>query len=61
MAITVDHGQLISQMTRQGKVPLFAESETMFYTKVVDARIEFPKGDSKSPVTQLIRIRTGGI
>lgn len=59
MTITVDHGQLISQMTRQGKVPLFAESETMFYPKVVDARIEFPKGDGNGPATQLILHQNG--
>ncbi len=59
MRIMLDHGQLISQMTQQGKVPLFAESETMFYPKVVDARIEFPKGDGKGPATQLILHQNG--
>jgi CubicO group peptidase (beta-lactamase class C family) len=59
MTIMLDHGQLISQMTQQGKVPLFAESETMFYPKVVDARIEFPKGDGKGPSTQLILHQNG--
>ena len=47
MMITLVDGQLISQMSGQGKVPLFAESETMFFPKVVDAEIEFPKGDAK--------------
>ena len=31
MTITLADGQLISQMSRQGKVPLFAESETMAF------------------------------
>jgi CubicO group peptidase (beta-lactamase class C family) len=45
MAITLANGQLISQMTGQEKVPLFAESENLFFSKVVDAQIEFP-GDA---------------
>jgi len=36
MNITLADGQLISQITGQGKIPLFAEPETMFFPKVVD-------------------------
>ena len=43
LMITLDGGQLISQMSGQGKVPLFARSETRFFPKVVDAEIEFGK------------------
>jgi hypothetical protein len=43
MTITLNGGQLISQMSGQGKVPLFAESEAMFLAKVVDAAVEFGK------------------
>jgi CubicO group peptidase (beta-lactamase class C family) len=43
MTITLDDGRLISQATGQGKVPLFAESETMFFPKDINAEIEFPK------------------
>jgi len=53
MTITLADGQLISQMTGQGKVPLFAESETMFFLKGINAEIEFPK-DAKGPASQLI-------
>lgn len=56
--ITLVDGQLISQATGQGKVPLFAESETMFFTKVVNAEIEFPK-DEKGPASQLILHQNG--
>jgi hypothetical protein len=42
MAITLANGQLISQMTGQEKVSLFAASENLFFPKVVDAQIEFP-------------------
>jgi CubicO group peptidase (beta-lactamase class C family) len=58
MTITLADGQLISQMTRQGKLPLFAESEAMFFPKVVDAEIEFPKGE-KGPASQLILHQNG--
>jgi CubicO group peptidase (beta-lactamase class C family) len=51
MTVTLVDGQLISQMTGQSKIPLFAESETMFFPKVVDAEIEFPKGE-KGPASQ---------
>jgi hypothetical protein len=59
MTITVADGQLISQMSGQGKVPLFAESETMFFPKVVDAEIEFPREDTKGPASQLILHQNG--
>jgi hypothetical protein len=58
MSITFENGQLISQMTGQGKVPLFAESETMFFPKVVDAEIEFPK-ESNVPASQLTLHQNG--
>ena len=58
MNITLVDGQLVSQATGQGKVPLFAESETMFFTKVVDAEIEFPK-DEKGPASQLTLHQNG--
>jgi CubicO group peptidase (beta-lactamase class C family) len=53
MMITVADGQLISQVSGQNKVPLFAESETKFFPKVIDAEIEFVK-DNKGAVTHLI-------
>jgi hypothetical protein len=58
MTITLENGQLISQMTHQGKVPLFPESENMFFPKVVDAQIEFPKGET-GPATQLTLHQNG--
>lgn len=44
LTMTVENGQLMSQATGQGKFPLFAESETKFFLKVVDAKVEFVKG-----------------
>ena len=59
MTITVADGQLMSQMSGQGKVPLFAESETMFFPKIVDAEIEFPRQDTKESERRLILHQNG--
>jgi hypothetical protein len=59
MTITLADSHLISQMSRQGKIPLFAESETMFFPKVVNAEIEFPRDDKKGPASQLILHQNG--
>jgi CubicO group peptidase (beta-lactamase class C family) len=58
LVITLEGDQLMSQATGQGKNPLFAETETEFFLKVVDAQIEFFK-DSKSGVTHLF-LHQGG-
>ena len=58
MTITLVNGRLISQTTGQGKVPLFAESETMFFPKDINAEIEFPK-DEKGPASQMILHQNG--
>ena len=41
MMITLDGTQLKAQLTGQLPNPIFAQSETMFFLKVVDAQIEF--------------------
>jgi hypothetical protein len=43
--ITLEGNQLMTQMAGQPKVPLFAESETKFFLKVVDAQMEFVTND----------------
>jgi CubicO group peptidase (beta-lactamase class C family) len=58
LMITVEGGYLISQLSGQGKIPLFAESETEFFTKVVEAEIEFFK-DESGTVTHLILTQNG--
>jgi hypothetical protein len=52
MVITIEDGKLVMQLGPQPKVPVFAESETKFFAKVVDAQIEFEK-DEKGAVTAL--------
>jgi hypothetical protein len=53
LVITLEGDQLVSQATGQDKIPSFAESETTFFTKIIDAGIEFLKND-KDVVTQLM-------
>jgi CubicO group peptidase (beta-lactamase class C family) len=58
MVITVENGQLVSQMTHQQKFPLTALSANTFTPKVVDAQLEFPK-DEQGPSTQLVLHQNG--
>jgi hypothetical protein len=53
LAIFLEGDQLMSQATRQSKVQLFAEAETKFFLKVVDAQLEFGK-DASGKVTYLV-------
>ncbi len=46
VTMTVEDGQLMTQITGQPKFPLFAESDTKFFLKVVDAQVEFVKNSS---------------
>jgi hypothetical protein len=59
LAITLEGAQLMSQATGQGKVALFAETETKFFLKVVDAQVEFLK-DANGVVTHLVLHQGGG-
>jgi CubicO group peptidase (beta-lactamase class C family) len=41
LSVTLDGDRLSTQLTGQGKLPLFAQSDTLFFLKVVDAQLEF--------------------
>jgi len=58
VVMTLEGNQLMTQATDQSKFPLFAESETKFFLKVVEAELEFFKND-KGEVTHLV-IYQGG-
>lgn len=58
ITVTLDGSQLITQGSGQGKVPIFPESETMFFAKVVDAEIEFVRNE-KGEATAII-LHQGG-
>jgi CubicO group peptidase (beta-lactamase class C family) len=53
LVVTVKDGQLITQATGQGAVPLMAESETKFFPTMFDAEIEFVK-DDQGKVTGIV-------
>ncbi len=58
LVVTLEGDRLMTQATGQGKIPIFAESETTFFPKVVDAEIEFFKNE-KGQVTHLV-LHQGG-
>jgi CubicO group peptidase (beta-lactamase class C family) len=58
IVMTLENGQLMTQATNQGKLPLFAESETMFFLKAVDAQVEFVKNEM-GEVTHMVLHQNG--
>jgi CubicO group peptidase (beta-lactamase class C family) len=58
LTVTVENGQLVTQGTGEGKIPLLAESETKFFTTEIPAEVEFVK-DAQGKVTGLI-LHQGG-
>jgi CubicO group peptidase (beta-lactamase class C family) len=58
IVMTLEGNQLMTQATAQPKFPIFAETETMFFLKVVDAEVEFVKG-ADGEVTHLM-LHQGG-
>jgi hypothetical protein len=58
LVVTVENGRLMTQATGQGKIPIYAESETKFFPTVISAEIEFFK-DDQGKVTYLILNQNG--
>jgi CubicO group peptidase (beta-lactamase class C family) len=58
IAVTLEGGQLVTQGSGQPKLPIFASSENRFFLKVVEAEIEFVKGE-KGDVTHLLLYQGG--
>ena len=59
MLVTLDGNQVLTRLGNQQAVPIFAQSETMFFAKVVDAQIEFAKPDAGGVPGQLILHQNG--
>jgi CubicO group peptidase (beta-lactamase class C family) len=59
VTMTVEDGRLMTQISGQPKLELFAESETRFFLKVVEAGVEF-FADASGTVTHLV-IHQGGM
>jgi CubicO group peptidase (beta-lactamase class C family) len=58
MMIRLDDDHLTTQLTGQPQFPIFAESETKFFLKVVDAQVEFMK-DASGAVTHAVMHQNG--
>jgi hypothetical protein len=58
IAITLENGQLMEQATNQQKFPIFPESHSKFFLKVVDAQLEFFRG-SNGQISHLILYQDG--
>lgn len=58
IVFTLEGDQLMSQATGQGKLPVFPESDTLFFAKAVDAQVEFFK-DEKGDVAYMV-LHQGG-
>ena len=58
ITVTNENGRLMAQATGQEKFELFAESETKFFLKAVDAQVTFVK-DAGGRITQLILHQNG--
>ncbi|MBK8517277.1 MAG: serine hydrolase [Saprospiraceae bacterium] len=58
LTVTKEKNRLMTQATGQGKIEIFAETETKFFVKVMDAQLEFIKGVS-GKVEKLILTQGG--
>ena len=59
LSVTLDGNQLMAQLTGQPKFPIFAESETLFFFKIVEATLEFQQEGSSAATA--VRLRQGPI
>lgn len=59
LLVTLDGTRLSAKLGSQPPIPILPQSETLFFTKVVDAQIEFPKDDGSGKASQLI-LHQGG-
>lgn len=58
LKIKLKNDQLFAEATGQNALPIFAESETLFFLKVVDAQLEFEKND-KGEIIKLFLLQNG--
>ncbi len=58
VVVTLEGDQLMSQATGQQKFPIYPESESKFFLKVVDAQVEFFR-DATGKVTHMILFQNG--
>lgn len=58
IAITLENGQLMAQATNQQKFPVFPESQSRFFLKVVNAQLEFFR-DANGRISHLVLRQDG--
>jgi CubicO group peptidase (beta-lactamase class C family) len=58
ITISLEKNQLFVQLTGQNAYPIFAQSELLFFLKVVDAQIEFVLGE-KGEIVSLFVVQNG--
>lgn len=58
LTITTENGKLYAQATGQGRAEIFAENETEFFYKIVDAQITFNR-DNEGKTTGLVLHQAG--
>ncbi|MEK8179535.1 serine hydrolase [Flavobacterium buctense] len=58
ITVTSDKDQLLAQLTGQNAFPIFAENETQFFLKVVDAQIHFVPSETGA-ITGLVLLQNG--
>lgn len=51
--VTLEGGRLMAEATHQPRVPMFAQSETLFFLKIVDVQLEFFRNEA-GEVTHLV-------
>jgi CubicO group peptidase (beta-lactamase class C family) len=59
MVVALDGNQLTTKLGNQQPLPIFPQSETLFFLKVVDAQVEFPKDDDSGKASQLTLHQNG--
>jgi len=59
MVVALDGNQLTTKLGNQQALPVFPQSETMFFLKVVDPQIEFSKDDGSGKARQLTLHQNG--
>ena len=59
MLINLEGGQLTSKLGSQNPVPIFPESETLFFAKVIDAQIEFPPTGADDKASEMTLHQNG--
>ena len=59
MLVTLDGNQVLARLGNQQAAPIYPQSETMFFAKVVDAQFEFANLDAQGVPGQLILHQNG--